>query len=37
MDITAERVREIQKITQLPLALEAPVGEDGERTVRRLR
>ena len=29
MDITAERVREIQKLTQLPLALEAPVGEDG--------
>ena len=30
MDITAERVREIQKLTQLPLALEAPVGEDGD-------
>ena len=29
MDITAERVREIQKITQLPLPLETPVGEDG--------
>ena len=29
MDITAERVREIQKLTQLPLALEMPVGEDG--------
>ena len=29
MDITAERVREIQKLTQLPLALETPVGEDG--------
>ena len=29
MDITAERVREIQKLTQLPLPLEMPVGEDG--------
>ena len=29
MDITAERVREIRKLTQLPLALETPVGEDG--------
>ena len=29
MDITAERVREIQKLTQLPLPLETPVGEDG--------
>ena len=29
MDITAERVREIQKIIQLPLPLETPVGEDG--------
>ena len=29
MDITAERVREIRKLAQLPLALETPVGEDG--------
>ena len=29
MDITAERVREIRKFAQLPLALETPVGEDG--------
>ena len=29
MDITAEQVREIQKLTQLPLPLETPVGEDG--------
>ena len=29
MDITAEQVREIQKLTQLPLPLEMPVGEDG--------
>ena len=29
MDVTAERVREIQKLTQLPLPLEMPVGEDG--------
>ena len=29
MDITAERVREIRQLTQLPLALETPVGEDG--------
>ncbi len=29
MDITAERVREIRKLTQLPLPLEMPVGEDG--------
>ena len=29
MDISAERVREIPKLTQLPLPLEMPVGEDG--------
>ena len=29
MDISAERVREIQKLTQLPLPLEIPIGEDG--------
>ena len=29
MDISAERMREIQKLTQLPLPLEMPVGEDG--------
>ena len=29
MDVTAERLREIRKLTQLPLALETPVGEDG--------
>ena len=29
MDITAERVREIRKLAQLPMALETPVGEDG--------
>ena len=29
MDISADRVREIQKLTQLPLPLEMPVGEDG--------
>ena len=29
MDITAERVREIRKLAQLPLPLEMPVGEDG--------
>ena len=29
MDISAERMREIQKLTQLPLPLEIPIGEDG--------
>ena len=29
MDISTERMREIQKLTQLPLPLEMPVGEDG--------
>ena len=29
MDISAERVRGIQKLTQLPLPLEIPIGEDG--------
>ena len=29
MDISAERVREIRKLTQLPLPLEIPIGEDG--------
>jgi RNA polymerase primary sigma factor len=30
MGVTTERVREIQKISQEPVSLENPVGEDGE-------
>ena len=30
MDMTAERVREIQKINQEPVSLETPIGEEGD-------
>ena len=30
MEVTPERVREIQKISQVPISLETPIGEEGD-------
>ena len=30
MDVPLEKVREVQKISQLPVSLEAPIGEEGD-------
>ena len=30
MEVTSERVREIQKISQMPISLETPIGEEGD-------
>ena len=30
MDITPEKVREILKISQMPVSLETPIGEEGD-------